>query len=103
TLSYTVTPRNYLYSLSANPLPFTHYDISSWAKRGTLFSKQVAKGSITDMVKKFNTSEKIEAEAKKQSINLTMVPASVNEAKSLPLAAGQYIYFKTPEGKYGVI
>ncbi|GEM_PF-234313 len=100
---YALTRYNYLYSLAANPLPFTGYDISSWAKRGTLFSKQVTGGSITDIVKKFSTAAKIETEAKKQTINLTMVPASADAAKALPLAAGQYIYFKTPEGKYGVI
>ncbi|MCH5720271.1 hypothetical protein [Niabella hibiscisoli] len=49
--TYTLANRNYLYSLSASPLPFAHYDISSWVKRGTLFSKQVTGGSITDIVK----------------------------------------------------
>lgn len=103
TISFSLKKVNYLYSLAADPLPFTYYDVSSWTKRGTLFSKPVKKGSVTDMPKKFNVGAKIESEAKKQKINLTMVPSSAEEAESTPLAAGQYIYFLTPEGKYGVI
>ncbi|WP_114792803.1 hypothetical protein U0035_03760 [Niabella yanshanensis] len=101
--AWSATRVNYLYSLSANPLPFVGYDISSWTKRGTLFSKQNTGGNINDMLKKFNTSLKIETEARKQTLNLTRVPATAADGLKTPLAAGQYIYFKTPEGKYGVI
>lgn len=99
----TFNTATYLYSLSADPLPFQSYDVGSWTKRKTLFSKTVNKGSVNDMAKKFNTADKIESEARKQDINLTMYPGSAEEALDKPIASGQYIYFLTPEGKYGVI
>ncbi|GAB3018209.1 hypothetical protein GCM10027051_24110 [Niabella terrae] len=92
--NYSVKRNYYLYSLSADPLPFTHYDIGSWTRRGTLFS-DANKGNANDFKKKFTTSAKIEKEATKKPIELTMVPT--------PLASNQFIYFKTPEGKYGVL
>lgn len=85
----------YMYSPSANPLPFTPYDISTWTKRGTLFSAPVTSNATTATWKtRFNTGPKIEAEAKAVNINLTSSPA---------LAANNFVFFKTPEGKYGVI
>lgn len=86
---------HYMYSLTANPLPFTPYDISSWSKRGTLFSAPVTKDATPAFWKsRFNTGPKIEAEAKAANINLTSSPV---------LTANSFVFFKTPEGKYGVI
>lgn len=99
----TFNTATYLYSLATDPLPFQQYDIGSWTKKKTLFSKPVNKGNVNDMAKKFNTATKIESEAKKQDINLSMYPGSAAEALDKPLKSGQYIYFLTPEGKYGVI
>lgn len=92
----TENPREvkpYMYSLSANPLPFTPYDISSWTKRVTLFSAPIS-GSAATWISRFNTGPKIEAEAKAVNINLTSSPE---------LKANNFVFFKTPEGKYGVI
>ena len=86
----------HMYSLTANPLPFVPYDISSWAKRGTLFSAPVTSNVTAATWKtRFNTGLKIEEEAKKVNINLT--------STTTPVAGNQFIFYKTPEGKYGVI
>ncbi|MCH5720278.1 hypothetical protein [Niabella hibiscisoli] len=90
----SVTVNNYFYSLSSDPLPFGHYDISSWTKRATLFSAP-ATGSIADFNNNLNTGAKILAAAKTKTINLKNITTA--------LAANQLIYFKTPEEKYGVI
>lgn len=84
----------YLYSLSADPLPFTPYDISSWAKRETLFSAPVATNATT-FYTATNTGAKIEDAAKLQTIN--------QKAVTKRIEAANMVYFKTPEGKYGVI
>jgi hypothetical protein len=86
---------HFMYSLTANPLPFAPYDISSWTKRGTLFSAPVTSNATAATWKtRFNTGPKIEEEAKKVNINLTSSPV---------IAANNFIFFKTPEGKYGVM
>jgi hypothetical protein len=85
-----------MYSLTANPLPFTVYDISAWTKRGTLFSAPITSNvSASTWKTRFNTGPKIEAEAKAATINLT--------STTTPIAGNQFIFFKTPEGKYGVL
>lgn len=84
----------HLYSLSANPLPFTVFNISSWTKRATLFSTPISNGANT-----FNNTLKssiaIETEAKKRTINQTSITADI--------VANSLLYFLTPEGKYGAI
>ncbi len=90
----TSIPLNhYIYSISANPSPFRIYDFSSWTKRTTLFSAPVA-GTAQNFRTMFNTSAKIETEAKKRAVNLTVTPA---------IPVNQFVYFLTPEGRYGVI
>ncbi|MES2777397.1 MAG: hypothetical protein V4722_24675 [Bacteroidota bacterium] len=84
----------FLYSLSETPSPFKAYDISAWTKRATLFSAPVT-GSAANFRTMFNTSKKIEDEAKKKPVNLKHITTG--------LAANQFIYFLTPEGKYGVL
>ncbi|WP_407428425.1 hypothetical protein [Arcticibacter sp.] len=87
----------HLYSLSASPLPFTEFDISSWSKRETLFSKA------------FNDANAFRDElvsgAAIQSIASTKSPTlkatAPTSAETLKL--GSVVYFKTPEGKLGAI
>lgn len=86
----------FIYSLTADPLPFTPYDISGWTKRSTLFSAPTNKNAnINTFRTRFNTGPKIEEEAKAVNIDLTHHPKA--------LAANNFIFFKTPEGKYGVL
>jgi hypothetical protein len=94
----TINDSMYLYSLSANPLPFQYFDISSWTKRETLFSAQVA-GTL-DNFNTLNTSTKIATAAKAQSIVYKVFPRGFGSAST---QASQFVYFRTPEGKYGVI
>ena len=98
----TYATHTYIYSLAADPLPFDRYDLGSWTKRATLFSKP-KKGNLNDLNSKLNTSAKIEEAAKDAGLDQTIIPADDVAAFSSPLAAGQFIYFVTPEGKYGVI
>jgi hypothetical protein len=81
----------YIYSLSASPNPFTPYDVSGWTKRTTQFSSGT--GKATDFRDKLSSGLNIETEAKKKSINL----------KSTEVKSGQYVFFLTPEGKYGAL
>jgi hypothetical protein len=84
---------HHIYSLSADPLPFTLYDISDWTRRGTLFSSPTGNAnSFRDLHK---TGIAIETEAKKKTINLKEV--------SFGKDANRFVYFLTPEGKYGVL
>lgn len=82
-----------IYSLAASPLPFTLNDVSSWTKRGTLFSAPVT-GSINDWNGKLTSGKAIETEAKKKTINLK---------EAVNLKSNNFVYFLTPEGKYGVM
>jgi hypothetical protein len=87
---------NNIYSLSASPNPFAPYDVSSWNKRKTLFSAPVTSGASTTIFRDLFKSESvIVAEAKKRTINLTQTTTG--------LGPGNFIYFLTPEGKYGVM
>jgi hypothetical protein len=85
------TYKYFIYSLSADPSPFTPYDISGWTKRATLFAAQ--QGNITEFRDKLATGLAIETEAKKKNINL----------KSTEVASGKYVFFLTPDGKYGAL
>jgi len=91
----------YLYSLSANPLFFNINDISTWTKRETLFSGQLAESATfnantgTTML----SSVSIGTIASAKTINLKELPRTSAAAIKL----NSVIYFKTPEGKYGAI
>lgn len=82
-----------LYSLTASPNPFTPYDITSWAKRKTLFSAPVS-GSAANFRDLFKSGLAIATEAKKRTLNVTHINTGT--------LVNQFIYFLTPEGKYGV-
>ncbi|HSC55331.1 MAG TPA: hypothetical protein VLC98_16985 [Phnomibacter sp.] len=81
-----------MYSLTANPNPFPPYDLTGWTKRATLYSAPIT-GSAANFRTMFSTAAKIETEAKKKPINLTLTEIKTN----------QFVYFLTPEGKYGVL
>lgn len=82
----------YVYSLDADPLPFTAYDISTWNKRKTLFSTVTVSGAA-----KFETF--------KTGLAITAAANAVNINQSGPvwIKAGDLLYFKTKEGKVGAI
>ncbi|WP_207510969.1 hypothetical protein [Longitalea luteola] len=83
--------RWFIYSLSASPVPFGAYDVSGWTKRATLFASPG--GNANEYRDKLATGLAIETEAKKKTINL----------KSAEVKSGQYLFFKTPDGKYGAL
>lgn len=97
--------RYYLYSLSKSPLPFNHFDISSWTKRGTLFSNRLATGSTE--FPKFTSGSTIANAASKATINqlgpVEIALQLVNGGNAPAPIANSMVYFKTPEGKYGVV
>lgn len=88
-----------IYSINVPENPFPPYDISGWDKRNTLFSRPITNGSNT-----FNnvlvSSSTIETEAKQHTIDL--LQTSITQWDQA-LAAGNLVYFLTPEGKYGAI
>ncbi len=70
---------------------FSWYDTSSWNKRSTLFSAAADdKGAFN----KFTTGSQILAAAQK---------ANPDKKGPVQFKGGQIIYFKTQEGKYGVL
>lgn len=87
----------HLYSLSAVPLPFTAYDISSWSKRETLFSKALAEATAFN--NNLVSGVAIGTTAASKTINLKATAPTSAET----LKIGSVIYFKTPEGKFGAI
>lgn len=93
----------HIYSLSATPLFFNINDISTWTKRGTLFSGQLNEASTfnSNSLTGANllSSVSIGAVASSKSITLKETPRT--SAGSIKL--GSVIYFKTPEGKFGAI
>ncbi|WP_026903126.1 hypothetical protein [Pedobacter glucosidilyticus] len=90
----STTPVINLYSLSANPLPFAPYNISTWTKRATLFSAPV-NGHANTFNNTLRTGTIVETEARRRTINL--------RATTTGLVAGSAVYFLTPENKYGCI
>ncbi|MFD2163821.1 hypothetical protein ACFSJU_15545 [Paradesertivirga mongoliensis] len=85
------------YSLSATTNPFPTYDISAWTKRATVFSAPVTGGTNTFLYTLVSGSV-IEEQAKARTLNVTSTNFTTWQAG---LAAGNVVYFKTPEGKYG--
>lgn len=97
--------RYYLYSLSKTPSPFPAYDLSGWSKRTTVFSNRLTTGS-TDFDKVTGGST-LATLAAKVTIDQSGPIEIANSAPSAgaPVAAigNSYLYFKTPEGKYGAL
>ncbi|WP_207492334.1 hypothetical protein [Aridibaculum aurantiacum] len=84
----------HIYSLSATPLPYIVDNISSFTKRETLFSAPVNNHAAT-FNNTLTTGSKIETEARRRTINLKSITANI--------PAGNVVYFRTPEGKYGAL
>jgi len=87
----------HIYSLSASPLFFNLYDISSWTKRATLFSNQAndATAFRDNLVSGTNIGTIVAA----KTINLT----ETARTSAGTIKIGSVVYFKTPEDKFGAI
>ncbi|MCA5004702.1 hypothetical protein [Sphingobacterium bovistauri] len=88
-----------LYSINVTPNPNPTLDISDWEKRTTLFSAPITSSAST-FTNVLVSSSTIETEAKKRAINLTKTSVTDSDKG---LAAGNMVYFLTPEGKYGAL
>lgn len=82
------------YSLSASPLPFTAFNISSWTKRATLFANP-QNGQNSNFLRSYTTGATLNNYVKGRKPNLT--------ATSSNIGVNQVVPFVTPEGKYGLI
>lgn len=87
----------HLYSLSADPLFFNIYDISSWTKRETLFTNPA--NDANAFRDNLTSSSAIEAIVGAKNINLKETARS----SSGSLKVGSVVYFKTQEGKFGAL
>lgn len=95
-VSYVVN----LYSPSVAVSPLTVYDISTWTpKRTTQFSAPVT-GQATAFLTGAISGSKIEELAKARTIKLNETAATL---AANGLAAGNAVFFLTPEGKYGML
>ena len=99
----TLAWHNYLYSLGSADIPFGGYDFSGWSKRSTDFTVLVKGGSFGDLNNNYNTVEKIKKKFSGLKGEQTLFPTNSVEAFKQVLAAGYYIFFHTPEDKYGVL
>jgi hypothetical protein len=96
TPSYVVN----FYSPSVTTNPLTVYDIAAWTpKRTTKFSAPVT-GQATAFLTGAISGSTIETLAKARTINLN---ESVATLATNGLAAGNAVFFLTPEGKYGML
>lgn len=82
------------YSLSASPLPFTPFDLSSWTKRTTKFANPQT-GQNSNFLRTYYTAAALNAYVKGRNPNLTATTSNA--------AVNSVIPFLTPEGKYGLI
>lgn len=93
-----------IYSPAAQPAPNPLYDFSKWTKRGTVYSTP-EDGSEDKLRLNFNTAAKIGDEAKKKTFS-ALIPTGYDkraEGDRNNMFTGKFVFFKTPEGKYGVI
>lgn len=87
----------HLYSLSASPLNFNVFDISSWTKRETLFSNQA--NDATAFRDNLVSGTSIGTIVSAKTINLR----ETARTSAGSIKVGSVVYFKTPEGKFGAI
>lgn len=94
----------YLYSLSANPNPNNVHNISTWTKKGTLFSP-MEDGNEDKLRNTFNTAAKIIAEAQKKTYGSVIRSGydKGDRGNTYTAFSGKFVFYKTPDGKYGVI
>lgn len=86
----------YLYTLTASPLPFTPYDISSWAKTETLLTNvnnnsRDYKGNNS----RLTSGSAIESYVSGKKPNL--------KVQNKPLKIGQIVYLKKQDGRYAAL
>jgi hypothetical protein len=96
--------RYYLYSLSKSPSPFTVYDVAAWNKRTTLFSNRLTISS-SDFGKLISASSLGTAAAKvtiDQSGPVEVANSAPAAGAPVPAIGTSCVYFKTPEGKFGI-
>lgn len=86
------------YSIAANPNPFDPYDISTWEKRNTVFSKPIV-NQTNNFLYAWVSGSVIEEQAKSKTLD---VVSSAFKTWQEGLAPGNVVFFQTPEGKYGV-
>lgn len=93
-----------VYSPAASPMPNPLYDFSKWAKRGTVFSTP-EDGTEEKLRVNFNTAAKIGDEAKKKTFASVIQTGYDKRAEGdrNNVFTSKFVFFKTPEGKYGVI
>ena len=91
----TISYEYFLYTPIANPNPLTVYDMSGWATKRAVYFGSTNTNKTNDFRTLLVSSTVLETEAKKKKFDLTK--------SSAKLAAGNLIYFLTPEGKYGSI
>lgn len=84
----------YLYSPSADPLPFDVFDLSSWTKRGTLFANPQNNQTNT-FTRTLVSGAAIEKFGKGRKPNSTAIATD--------LRINSMVGFLTPEGKYGAM
>jgi len=86
------------YSIAAPINPFVPYDISTWEKRATVFSKPVV-NQTNNFLYAWVSGSLIEEQAKARKLDvLTTAFATWQEG----LAPGNVVFFQTAEGRYGV-
>jgi hypothetical protein len=87
-----------VYSLSASPLPFTPFNISSWTKRETKFANPQANQNANFLRSGYLTAEALVSYITGASARRPTLTAITSNA-----AVNSVIPFLTPEGKYGLI
>nr|WP_294903587.1 hypothetical protein [uncultured Lacibacter sp.] len=84
-----------LYSLSASPLPYNAFNISSWTKRVTKFAAPHTNQATQFVRSQLTSGAAIKAYAVGRNPNQTSITSNI--------AINSVIAFVTPEGKYGAI
>ncbi len=95
TISGNVSLR--FYALTASPLPFTPFNISSWTKRDTKISNPQT-GQNSNFLRSYYTAASMLA-----YINGASARRPTLTATSSNVAVNSVISFLTPEGKYGLL
>lgn len=85
-----------LYSLNNPTSPVAGYDFSTWTRRTTVFTPGITANAKVVFDNTLTSGLSIQTEALK--LNSLLTRTSVTN-----IAAGAILYFRTPEGKYGVI
>lgn len=83
------------YSLSASPLPFNAFNISTWAnKRATKFANP-QNGQNSNFLRQYTSEDRLGSYVRGRNPNLAATTSNAN--------VNQVIPFLTPEGNYGLL